>query len=203
MMNRTRTLAILASFSPLLLTFQTPAWAGNGQTSLEAATDKGDVRDPRAGEALAKLDFLVGDWSIKSTYSQADGSTVESQAKMNSRYTMGGFAIEAESIHAFPRDPANNIFVSTHIFMAHPKTERIAAIAINTLGNRKFNDGEFIENDFVVVASGEMFGGSDHLELTRYTNISDSRFETRSEISEDGGATWRDGGYSAVYTRVK
>lgn len=202
-MKQTRTFAMIASLSPLLLPFQTPAWAGDGQTSLEVATDKGDIRDPRAGEALAKLDFLVGDWSITSTYSQADGSTTQSEAKMNSRYTMGGFAVEAESIHAFPGDPANNIFVSTHIFMAHPKTERIAAVAINTLGNRKFNDGEFIESDFVVVASGEMFEGSDHLERTRYTNIKDSRFETRSEISEDGGATWRDGGYSAVYTRVK
>lgn len=87
--------------------------------------------------------------------------------------------------------------------MAHPKTGRIAAVAINTLGNRKFNDGAFIDDDFVVVASGERFGGSDHLERTRYTNISDRRFETRSETSEDGGATWRDGGYTAVYKRVQ
>ncbi|GJL92920.1 hypothetical protein [Hyphococcus sp.] len=189
--------------SIFLIALPATAFASEAGKSLKVATDSGDMRDPRAAAALEKLEFLLGDWDIASSYALADGSSVQSQARMNGHFTMGGFAIETQSVHSSLSNPNNDIFVSAHIYMVHPKTGKIAAVAINTLGNRKFNDGEFTQGDFTVIASGEMFNGSDHIERTRYFNIAEDRFETASEVSEDGGKTWRDGGYSSVFTRAK
>ncbi len=168
---------------------------------LSVATDRGDHRDPRAPEALTQLAFMIGDWQITSEYVLEDGSTMESTARMTGRHTLGGFAVQTEAVHSALANPDLDIFVASHTFTVHPKSGKIVGIAINTLGNRKFNDGEFVGEDFVVIASGEMFGGGDYINRSRYYNITPNRFETRLETSEDGGETWRDGGYSSVFVR--
>ncbi|GJL93950.1 MAG: hypothetical protein DHS20C05_03550 [Hyphococcus sp.] len=193
---------ILSSAALLIIPFASAAAFENPQ-NLAVATNKGDMRDDRAPEALGKLAFLIGDWDIESAYDQPDGSVLTSKARMTGRYTLGGFGVETQGVHATLGNPDIDVFVSTHIYMVHPKSGDIAAIAINTLGNRKFNDGEFIGEDFIVIASGEMFNGADVINRSRFFNMTEDRFQTALEVSEDGGKTWQDAGYSSVYTRVK
>ncbi len=85
----------------------------------------------------------------------------------------------------------------------HPTTGKLVGTAINSLGNRKFNDGEFIDGDLVVTIRGEMFAGGQFINRQRLHRASADRIEVSLEVSTDEGQTWRDAGYSAVYERVK
>lgn len=175
----------------------------SAEESLAVATDHGDRRDPRAPEALDRLAFLLGEWKIETKFSYDDGSSSQVTARMKGHFALGGFAIETVNIHPTPADPDTEIFVASTSYVIHPQSGKITAMSINTLGNRKFNEGEFIGGDLYITASGEMFRGSDHISRTRYFNITADRFESSLEVSMDDGATWRDGGYSAVFTRAK
>ena len=167
----------------------------------ESVSPSGATSGPPA--SLASLAFLLGEWRIASVYYNADGTTVTGAGRMSARLGMGGQAIEMESEHDDPSTAGAGRFHDSHIWMMHPVTGKVVGIAINSLGNRKFNDGEFVDGDLVVTMHGEMFGGGRFINRQRLHRASADRIELSLELSTDEGQTWRDAGYSAVWERMQ
>jgi len=154
-----------------------------------------------APEKLRELAFLIGEWSLESTTRMADGSIQIHPGWMSARFGMAGFAVETVSVHP-PFGPEDfGHFAGTQIFTIHPETSKIAGVSINSLGNRKTLEGDTFSGEVVTTASGEMFGGGDFMNRTTYFNITADRFETKLEVSSDGGQTWYNNGYTLVASR--
>jgi hypothetical protein len=168
---------------------------------LSVATDVANAADPRAPNGLSSLAFLIGDWDLSTTI-LIKGEQTRTVAKLRGRYAMGGFAVAIEEVHPALGIPEVPIFVSTQFFAIKPQTGAIVGISHNTLGNRKLLEASFDDGRLVIVAHGEMFKGAKVINRTTYTNIRSDGFEIGNEVSSDEGLTWKNGGYSAIATRV-
>ncbi len=167
-----------------------------------AGSDSSGASMPRE-TTLASLAFLLGEWRVISTYRSPDRSVTQAGGHVTGRVAVGGQAIELGGVHDDPSAPSGARFHDSHTWMLHPKTGKLTGITINSLGNRKFNDGAFVDGDLLVTSRGEMFNGGAFIDRQRMHRTSADRVEVTREVSTDDGRTWRDGGYSAVWERVR
>lgn len=169
---------------------------------VEAARDSSGAGVTSAG-ALAPLAFLLGEWRVTSTYRASDGRVTQAAGHVTGRLAVGGRAIELLSAHDDPSTPGAGRFYDSHIWMSHPRTGVLTGITINSLGNRKYNDGAVVDGDLVVTSRGEMFNGGAFINRQRMHRVSAERIEVTLEASTDDGKTWRDAGYSALWERMR
>lgn len=153
-------------------------------------------------EGIASLAFLLGEWRVRSTYRSPDRSVTQAGGHVIGRVAVGGQAIELDGVHDDPSAPSAGRFHDSHTWMLHPKTGKLTGITINSLGDRKFDDGDVVDGDLVVTSHGEMFNGGAFINRQRMHRASADRIELTLEVSTDEGKTWRDGGYSAVWERI-
>lgn len=179
----------------------TPNERGSGDITLGIASDHGNQKDRRAHENIRKLEFLIGEWRLVTMFDY-QGQKFESRGRMIGRYSLGGFGVELLEVHPALADPGSDVFVGSSSFTAHRATGEIIGVSINTIGNRKNMRVEFDQDAMVVYSSGEMFDGSDSINRFTYSNVTGNSYETFAEVSEDGGETWRDGGYRVRASRI-
>lgn len=156
-----------------------------------------------APDELNLLDFLIGEWELASITTGPDGASQEFPGRMIGKVSMNGFGIELINIHPPYKEEDFQLFIGTRIITFHPEDKKFVGVAINTIGNRKFTEGEFKNNRLYITSSGEMFGDGAFISRTTYFNISPDGFETRLETSADGGETWRSANYATRAKKIK
>lgn len=153
--------------------------------------------------ALRQFFPFLGDWRSTSVYKQKDGPDLTGSGTEKILRTMNGRAIEFQSEFEDPSSPGSQNFVRRAVWMVRPGNDALVGVAVNSLGNRKFLEGAIDAGDLVVIVRGEMFAGADQIERYRYHLASEDRIDVSLLVSADGGATWKDGGWEAVYERAQ
>lgn len=159
----------------------------------------GEGKHPAALPELEALEFLIGDWKLTTSFSQADGSSREEKARLVARYALGGFGVSVEETHGY-EDGVGSSFVSGVLYSVHPETRRIVGASNNTLGNRKLYEVTVEDEGVAMVQSGELFDGREGFNRHLFFNIEADRYEFRLDAcTRDGDC--REGTYSYVAER--
>ncbi len=169
-------------------------------TSLSGTVDADPGRHAEAPQELTTLEFLIGDWDLRTSFAQSDGSRREAKAHLQARYALGGFGISVEETHGYG-EGIGGVFVSSVLYTVHPETRRIVGASNNTLGNRKLYEVTVEESRIVIVQSGELFGGRRGFNRHILFEITPDRYELRLDACKGDGENCTEGSYSYVAVR--
>lgn len=155
-------------------------------------------RPDNAPPELAALEFLIGEWDLTASFTQADGSKRESKARLVARYALGGHGITIEETHRHE----GGTFVNAVLYTVRPQTRTIVGSSNNSLGNRKLYEVTPEGGRVLITQTGELFGGRQGFNRHVLFNISPDRYELSLDACDDDG-TCREGSYSYVAERRK
>ncbi len=144
---------------------------------------------------LSEYDFLVGDWDVTVTMPRSGGQPLVYHATWRNRWIANGYVLMQEW-----RDPYStgielrSFNTETHRWDGHN-------LYVPEPGTWYLNEAVRVGNNMVVTTRSRAPDGAPIVKREIYFAIEASRFEIRTEVSLDGGATWKPGGYSLVATR--
>jgi len=127
-------------------------------------------------KGLSAFEFILGNWKLTEYYAHGEGEPiVVNTARIQATAVMNGKGIQVTSLH--PSDDPSSFFAGMSLYTLHPTTGKIVGMSNNTLGNRKFLDGEFIDGKLVFRNYGELFGGASGYNLFTYHNIQENSYQ--------------------------
>lgn len=182
----------------LTLAFALCARAAVAQSVRQAAADSPILaRNPAGPAELAQYEFLAGDWDVTVTIPQAGGLPLVYQAKWHNHWVANGYVMMQEW-----REPdATGIELRSF----NPLTRKWDGrnLYVPTPGTWYENEAELVGGTMVVTGRSKAPDGTPMINREIYHAIETDRFEIRTEVSVDGGASWKPGRYSLVATRIK
>ena len=168
------------------------------QLQLEA-----EAANPAAPAETSQLDFLIGDWVLHTKVVWAADDIREKEAELSVRYILEGFAIQMVERHPPAPPPGNpdQAYWATTILNYDADNNKWTGASVNTLGNRKFVEGEFKDGVFTLVQTGKLFNSRTGSNRLVFENITPDSYEYRLEYTMQDWQDWQRGGYS--YTAVR
>lgn len=154
------------------------------------------ARNPAGPAELAQYDFLAGDWEVTVTMPRGSGQPFVYKAKWHNRWIADGYVMMQEF-----RDPyATGIELRSF----NPVTRKWDGrnLYVPEPGIWYENEAELVGGDMVVTTHKKGPDGTPSISREIYHPVDADRFEIRTEVSSDKGATWKPGGYSIVATRI-
>jgi len=172
--------------------------AANAPAAMQAGQEFGAVSDTAAPD-LAKLDYLLGEWNVRSFVRNDSGEFVESPttSSFRVRYLYDGLSILAE-FYGKRRDGFYGVHVITH----DPERGLIHSY-FNARANRRIEfEGTFRGDEYDLTRLGG-YGGGDFLYRETDSEITSDSFVKRIYQSDDDGNTWVEGDYYFRFERVR
>lgn len=155
------------------------------------------ARNPAGPPELAQYDFLAGDWNVTVTMPRAGGQPMVFQAKWHNHWIANGYVMMQEwrgpyatGIELRSFNPVTNKWDGHNLYVAKP-------------GTWYETQAELVGRDMVVTRHTRTPDGVPSINREIYHHIDADRFEIRTEVSLDGGASWKPGGYNLVATRER
>lgn len=155
---------------------------------------------PEAAPALARLTYLVGDWTVTSFERTSSGTFVASPAVsfLRARYLRDGLSLMAEfyeerpdgfhGFHIVTHDPERGL---VHRYFDARRNQRIEFV------------GAFRGGEYDITRRGGYDGRGEFLYKETDSEITATSFVKRIYQSGDEGKTWKQGDYYFRYTRVR
>lgn len=162
-------------------------------------------RHPDAPPEVAELEFFLGKWKTYATFRSADGTERHTEAELEGTYILSGYGIQVVEVHTpdltvFPE--VDSTFVVTTIYNYDTDNGKWSGASVNSLGNRKFVDGELKNGELVLIQDGKLFRGRQGQNRLTFFNISDDTFEMRLDSHDEKEGEWRVGTYGYVAKRI-
>lgn len=183
--------------SAMLLAFGVQAAPAEDQKDPLVVGGTISARNPAGPPELAQFDFLAGDWDVTVTMPQAGGQPFVYQAKWHNHWVANGYVMMQEF-----RDPyATGIELRSF----NPVTRKWDGrnLYVPAPGTWYDNQAELVGGDMVVTSHQQAPDGTALISREIYHAVAADRFEIRTEMSLDQGATWKPGRYSIVAIRVQ
>lgn len=174
------------------------AFTANAPAATQATQDFGAASDAAAPD-LAKLDYLRGEWTVRSFARNDSGVFVESPgtSSYRVRYLYDGLSILAE-FYGESRDGFYGVHVITH----DPERGLLHSY-FNARANRRIEfEGTFRGDEYDLTRLGG-YGGGDFLYRETDSEITSDSFVKRIYQSDDDGDTWVEGDYYFRFERVR
>lgn len=155
------------------------------------------ARNPAGPPELAQYDFLAGDWDVTVTIPQAGGKPLVYQARWHNHWVANGHVMMQEW-----REPdATGIELRSF----NPLTKKWDGrnLYVPTPGTWYENEAQLVGGNMVVTGRANAPDGAPIINREIYHGIEPDRFAIRTEVSVDGGTSWKPGRYSLVATRIK
>ena len=154
------------------------------------------VRNPNAPPETAQYDFVIGDWDVVINFRAADGTEVTYNAKWHNSWIVDGYVVMQEW-----RGPYAS---GSELRRYSPQEGHWEGFNIyNGWGSPKRVTAEFADGEMVVMVEPVTDESGTFINRETYFNITDDRWEMRSDRSYDGGETWAQGAYDLVATRTE
>jgi hypothetical protein len=155
------------------------------------------ARNPAGPAELAQYEFLAGDWDVTVTLQRAGGQSVVYQAAWHNHWVANGLVMMQEW-----REPGST---GIELRSFNPVTRKWDGrnLYVPTPGTWYENQAEFVGGEMIVTTHTQAANGVAEIKREIYHAIATDRFEIRTTVSRDGGASWTPGGYSLVATRIK
>lgn len=160
--------------------------------SASVARAQGTGADPAVA---AQYDFLVGDWDVTVTMPRAGGPALVYGATWRIRWVADGRVLMQEW-----GDPYGS-GVELRSFNATTRRWDGRNLYAPDPGSWYENEAELRDGVMVVTTPRQAADGTTNLSREIYRPIATDRFEVRTEVSLDAGASWRPGRYSLVARR--
>ncbi len=185
--------------STLVLVALTAIPAGAQERSANPITNGafGQVSE-RAAPDLAAMDFLVGEWVVRTFVRDDSGEFRETPGSTSyrARYLFDGLSIMAE-FYGSNRDG----FYGVHI-ISHDADRGLIHSYFNAQANRRIEfEGTFVGRGYELSRRGG-YGGGDFLYKEVDSEIEPDSFVKRIYQSENGGESWVQGGYYFAFERA-
>ena len=168
------------------------------QTAFAQFTNNWGELNPEAPPETKQMDFIIGEWKLKTYFKLENGSWYESTGELSAKYIMNGYGVLVEGRHPGREKPFYSNFFSNY----NSKLEKWVGGSINTLGNRKNSEGEFKDGKFILETTGMLFGGRKGKNRSTYFNITENSFSLTFDSYNDETGEWKIGGYKSEATRV-
>ncbi len=178
---------------------------------LEAQSSGGTLdfgeRNPKALPEVAQLDFLVGEWKLATLFYDGNGKVLrKADATLKSWYILDGHGFQVEERHqpvAAGPSGDQEAFVSTAIFNYDKENKKWSGCSVNTLGNRKFLDGNFEDGRLVLTQDGKMFRGRKGKNRLIYSDITKDSFSFQLDLYDATGDRWYEKTYAYTAKRIR
>ncbi|MGE0179554.1 MAG: hypothetical protein AB7O91_07020 [Sphingomonas sp.] len=153
------------------------------------------VEPPRVSPALEQLRHVVGTWDVVTEFLSPDGSVARA---VNGSYEFD-WVVPDHILRGVSRMPALQQ-VSAILFYLRPASREVEMVSVGPDGRlwvmTGADDTEIRMTPDVPAGDGRRM----RLRFTRYAVTAD-RFESRMEISADGGVTWSPGNHQVFVRR--
>ncbi|MEZ4456516.1 MAG: hypothetical protein R2882_08205 [Gemmatimonadales bacterium] len=155
------------------------------------------ARNPAGPAELAQYDFLAGDWDVTVTLPRAGGQPLVFQARWHNHWIANGYVMMQEW-----RGP---YATGTELRSFNPVTRKWDGrnLYVPDPGTWYETEAEVVGADMVVTRHTKAPDGSPMVNREIYHGIAANRFEIRTEVSADQGATWHPGRYSLIAVRIE
>ncbi|RDY57893.1 hypothetical protein [Flagellimonas nanhaiensis] len=100
------------------------------------------------------IDFLIGEWTIETRFKMGEKSIVK-LAYLKASEIMDGKGILIEEKHERITEKETYFYNMTVLVSDKPNSWK--GISNNSLGNRKFLKGHFVDNKLILLIEGELF----------------------------------------------
>jgi hypothetical protein len=155
------------------------------------------ARNPGGPAELAQYEFLAGDWDVTVTMLRPDGEPLVYQAQWHNHWVANGMVMMQEW-----REPdSHGIELRSFNTLSHKWDGR--NLYVPQPGIWYENESEWVKDTMVVTTHRKTPDGTPLINREIYHTIQADRFEIRTEVSTDQGASWKPGGYRLVATRIK
>lgn len=147
---------------------------------------------------LQELDYLIGEWTVRSFSRDSSGKFVEADqtTSYRARPMYDGLSILAEFY-----DESRDGFYSVHL-ISRASDEEFVHYYLNARLNRRIEfRGRFEDGEYNLTRVGG-YGGGDFLYKETDSNVEEDSFVKRIYRSDDGGASWVEGNYYFLFERV-
>lgn len=155
------------------------------------------ARNPAGPAELAQYEFLAGDWDVTVTLRREGGPPVVYRAAWHNHWIANGLVMMQEW-----REPGST---GIELRSFNPVTRKWDGrnLYLPAPGTWYENEAELVGAEMVVTTRAAGVDGTPEIKREIYHAITADRFEIRTAVSRDGGASWTPGGYSLVATRIR
>jgi hypothetical protein len=163
-----------------------------GAGASAAGERREDPFHPAAPQETRQLAFLLGDWALDTPFGEAT---------MHVETILDGFAIQVTQ--RYPSKDKKPDYVTTTIYVFDTVDKQWTGASVNTLGNRKFENGKFENGEFTFTVDGNMFNRQKVIRRNTYHQITANSFSLKQDSSGDQGETWKQGTYAFTAKRTQ
>lgn len=151
-------------------------------------------RNPSAPPETAQYDFVIGDWDVVINFRNPDGTEITYAAKWHNIWVADGHVVMQEW-----RGPWST---GQELRRYMPDQEQWVGFNIyNGWGAPNGVTASMVGDEMVVMIDPVTDERGEFINRETYSNITEDRWEMRSDRSYDGGETWERGAYDLVATR--
>ncbi|MCP5051357.1 MAG: leucine-rich repeat domain-containing protein [bacterium] len=161
-----------------------------------AGTDWGK-KNPNAPKEVSQLDFIIGQWKLRTLFKTKNGSYFERRADLTAKYIMDGYGIMVEERH-----PGKTDYYTHAVYSYDTKSKKWEGASVNTLGNRKHLDGEFKDGKLVFIQEGELFMGRKGKNRVTFHSMSGDRYSVSFDTFSEKTGKWNKAGYKYEAVRL-
>lgn len=151
--------------------------------------------DPALAESVEQLRYAVGDWEVVTEFLDGDGGIVRS---VPGSYRFS-WVIEDRVVSGISELPSLGMR-SALLFYVNEREKKIEMISVGRDGFLWIMNGPLGGETRYSQSFDAADGGRGQLRFTRY-DVTPDRFESRMEISTDGGNTWVPGNHQVFERR--
>jgi len=149
----------------------------------------------------SSLEFMVGNWSLETWFLVPGGEKMEATAQLKVEAILDGSGVVMQERHE-PQIAGRPPFHETMVLGMDPRTDEIEGASVNSLGNRKLNEGAFEGDQLVLEQSGEMFGGKSGRNRLTWTRITPDQFTLQLDRFDETTGQWQKAQYGYVANRT-
>lgn len=153
------------------------------------------ARNPAGPPELAQYDFLAGDWEVTVTMPRLGGAPLVYQARWHNHWIANGYVMMQEWRGPYATG------TELRSFNAVTKKWDGRNLYVPDPGVWYTNEAEQVGGDMVVTTHRTSPDGTATIDREVYRVIDADRFEIRTEMSSDNGASWSPGRYGIVARR--
>lgn len=145
--------------------------------------------DPALQHSVEQLRSSVGLWNVTTQFLNPDGSTART---VTGTYRFNW--VVPDRVLSGTSDIPELEQVSAILFFVNPAKRLIQMVSVGADGRLWIMSGALGEEVRTTEEFATSSGGTGQLRFTRY-NVSEDRFESKMEYTEDGGRTWQPGNH--------